>query len=117
MKSLFFIYKSSPFTESRFDTLCNLAAVALQKGLEVKIFFDFDGVFNTVVDQQSYESLLLPKDRITELIDSGVAVYLCSVCSAMRGLKSASLHVENARFASMETLAKLISKADKVLRF
>ena len=117
MKSLFFIYKNSPFTESRFETLCNLAAIALQKGLEVKVFFDFDGVFNTVVDQQSYESLMLPKDRITELIDSGVSVYICKVCSAARGLKAANLHVENAKFASMDTVSKLIDKADKVLCF
>ncbi len=117
MSSLVFIYKSSPFTESRFDTLCNLAAAALQKGSEVSIFFDFDGVFNTVIDQQSYESLMLPKDRVSELVDSGVSVYLCGICSSVRGVKSSSAHIDNVKFASIEVLSGLLTKADRVISF
>jgi len=117
LKSLLFIYKKSPYTESRFDTFCNLAVSALQKGLDVNIFFDFDGVLNTIAEQQSYESLLLPKDKISDLIDSGARVYLCGVCAAMRGLKSSESHIENVKFVSMEKLAGLIGKADRIIAF
>lgn len=117
MSSLLFFYKSAPFTESRFDTLCNLAAAAIEKKIDVSIFFDFDATFTTVATQQSFEMFMLPKDRISELMELGANIYLCEICSAMRGVKHFDIHTEGINFISMEKLSSIIAKTDKVISF
>ncbi len=117
MSALIFLFKNAPFTQSRFDTLCNLAAAALDKKLDVSIYFDFDATFTTLTTQQSFESFMLPKDRISELMELGAHVYICGVCASMRGIKHGDVHVEGIKFIALEKLSSLLLNAEKVISF
>lgn len=115
MSSLLFVYKEEPFGSSRFNTLYSLAMAALEKGLKVDVFLDLEGVYCTAANQASYEVLTLTKDKFAELIEYGASVYICKICSGLRGLSHQDMHVEGAKPVDLEVLSLLMAEADRVI--
>ena len=109
LSSFIFFFKNKSGLESRFNTLCGLASAALGKEIPTKIILDMDGVMTSVVNQQSYEALILQKDKISELIEMGAEIFLCSVCAGKRGVPKLSDHVQGIRFASPEMMSEIMS--------
>ncbi|MDQ7821991.1 MAG: DsrE family protein [Candidatus Eremiobacteraeota bacterium] len=115
MNSLGFVMKSGPYSSARLETLARLALAAREKGVKVTVFLELDGVFNSLKDQLSREALTLPKDRIAEMAEKGVVFYLCSTCSAERGVHDLDLHVEGMKVGNMENLSAILGEADRVI--
>lgn len=111
MDSFVFLFKNIHGTESRFNTLCGLVYAAAAKGNKVTVFFDMSGAYISMANQQSYESLILPKDKISEMIDMGVEVFICSVCAQSRGVGQTSDHVSGVRMAPPEMLSEIIAES------
>ncbi len=109
MDSFVFFYKNRPGGESRFKTLFGLVSAAIAGGMRVSVFLDLDSIFASSSYQQSYESLELPKDKISEMIDMGAEIYVCSVCAAIRGLADPDDHVKGVRMISPERTAEMIA--------
>ncbi len=109
MSSFIFFFKNKSGLESRFNTLCGLASASLGKEIPTTIILDMDGIMTSVANQQSYESLILQKDKISELIDLGAEVFICSICAGKRGLGKDSDHVQGIRFASPEMMSEIMS--------
>ena len=89
--------------------MCGLALAALGKGIPTKIILDMDGIMTSVANQQSYEALILQKDKISEMIEMGAEVFLCSICAGKRGLSKPTDHVQGIRFASPEMMSEIMS--------
>lgn len=110
MSSFAFYFKNRPGHESRFNTLKGLVIAAASAGMKVAVFMDLDAVWASSVNQRSGESLVLPKDNISEMIDMGVDIYVCSVCSAPRGVGDADAHISGVNMISPEASSKLFSE-------
>lgn len=110
LSSFIFFFKNKSGLESRFNTLCGLASATLGKEIPTKIILDMDGIMTTVANQQSYEALILQKDKISELIEMGAEVFVCSICAGKRGLSKLSDHVDGIRFISPEMMSEIMSE-------
>ncbi|MGV8119641.1 MAG: DsrE family protein [Candidatus Xenobiia bacterium LiM19] len=115
MSKLGFYLKSAPFNSTRGETVYHLALAALDKGIQVMLFLDLDGVLNTVSTQKSMESLEMPKDRFITLIEKGASVYICSTCLSAFGLIDPDLRVEGVKPGNMENLATMLSDVDRLV--
>ncbi len=115
MPKLGFYLKSAPFSSTRGETLYHLALAALDKGIQVILFLDLDGVLHTVNTQKSLESLEMPKDRFFTLIERGVSIYICSTCLCAFGLLDPDLLLEGVKVGNMENLATMLSDVDRLV--
>ncbi len=112
MNSFVFLFKNRPGAESRFNTLCGLVLSALAKGFKVSLILELDAVLSSVTFQHSYEALILSKDRVSEMIEMGAEVFICSVCAASKGVSKNSDHVSGVKFVSPEMMAGIIGERD-----
>lgn len=115
MNKIGFILKSGPFTSSRCNTVHDLALAALDKGMQVFIFLDLDGVLNVLNTQRSLEVLEVPKVKFDDLIEKGAIVYVCGTCLTERGLYDPELFNAGIKTGIMDDLAAVLGEVDKLV--
>ncbi len=101
MNKIGFYMKSAPFTSSRAATLHNLARAAIEKGIQVFVFLDMDGVFQVMNTQKSLEVLEVPRVKFDDLIEKGATVYVCGTCLTERGLYDPELYNQGIKLGNM----------------
>lgn len=115
MSKIGFIMKSGPYSSNRHEILYQLADAAVKKEHEVSIFLDLDGVLLAVNTQSSLEQLELPKDRIQDLVEKGINVYICKVCLDARGLNKPDMLIKGVKTGNMDNLTKMINDMDRLV--
>ena len=115
MSKIGFYLKSAPFSSSRSRTLHEIAKAAIDKGHQVFIFLDLDGVLNVVNTQKSLEVLEVPRVRFDDLIEKGATVYVCGTCLTERGLYDPDLFNTGIKTGIMDDLAAVLGEVDKLV--
>jgi tRNA 2-thiouridine synthesizing protein D len=118
---------SAPFSSQYADHMCHMAEKALEKGYNVEIFLYGDAV-HAQMSEQRPKTFFPVGDAVRRLIEKGVAVYSCEICSIARGYIKGELKdgkkdysstkvIEGIRFCSIYGFVEMLGRADKVLSF
>lgn len=93
----------------------HLARAAIEKGIQVSLFLDLDGVMHPIETQRSVEVLDVPKIRINDLLERGARVYVCGTCLNARGLFDPDALKDGIISGNMEDLAAIFGEVDRLV--
>jgi tRNA 2-thiouridine synthesizing protein D len=112
---LVFVVRAGPYAFQHVQTVCDLAAAALDKGHGVGIFLAEDSVvaMNGSCKTGSERNLT---NALQDLLERGAQVEGCGACCSFRGQKRSDL-AEGFRVAGIATLGKMVAEADRVMSF
>lgn len=115
MNKLGLFLKSAPFTSARGNTLLSIAKAAIDKGIQVTVFLDLDGVLQVLNTQKSLEILEVPNVKFSDLVEKGAIVYVCNTCLNERGLFDPELFNQGIRIGTTEEIAGILGDVDKLV--
>src|SRR3989338_8562793 len=87
MARIGFLLTLGPYQFENWETACNIANAALDKGHEIEMFLYLDGVYNPIKLQTFPDMNVVPKDRFAELVKKGAHIVACGICVNARGLE------------------------------
>lgn len=104
-----------PFQFQHWETACNLADAALDKGHGVDIFYYLDGVYNPIRHQSFPDLPEMPKDRVSHLAERGANLIACGICVNARGLENGKDYVEGVRVGGLPDFAEIVGQVDSLV--
>ncbi len=105
-----------PYQFGNWETACNIANTALDKGHEVEMFLYLDGVYNPIKYQTFPDWTEMPKDRFVELVKKGAKIIACGVCVNARGLEKGKDYIDGVTVGGLPDFAQIVSESDSVVK-
>ena len=110
-----FLLTGGPYQFENWETLCNIADAALDKGHEVYIFKYLDGVYNPISHQRFPDLNILPKDRFVQLIKKGAKIIACGICVNARGLENGKDYIDGVKVGGLPDFAEIQGEVDRLI--
>jgi tRNA 2-thiouridine synthesizing protein D len=115
MAKIGFMLTLGPFQFENWETACNIAKSALEKGHEVKMFLYLDGVYNPIKLQTFPDLPVMPKDRVAELVAKGANIIACGICVNARGLEKGKDYIPGVVVGGLPDFAEIVSDVDRLI--
>lgn len=117
MPTVTIIVNEAPGSMRTWNAL-RVAKALIAAGNKVNLFLLDNGVYGAIKAQNNlYElSEFNINEKLSTLLELGGVVYACGVCLKMKGISSREL-VQGVQPSSLEELARLIEKSNRVLVF
>lgn len=115
MAKIGFLLTTGPFQFEGWETLCNIAEAALDKGHEVSVFNYLDGVYNPIKHQTFPDLNVMPKDRFVTLAEKGAKIICCGVCVNARGLEGGKEYVDGIKVGGLPDFAEIVGSVDRLI--
>lgn len=115
MAKIGFLLTLGPYQFENWETACNIANAALNKGHEVQMFLYLDGVYNPIKFQTFPDMPTVPKDRFEELVKKGAKIIACGVCVNARGLEKGKDYIEGVVVGGLPDFAEIVSEVDSLI--
>jgi sulfur relay (sulfurtransferase) complex TusBCD TusD component (DsrE family) len=91
-RKLLILLCDSPFQNESVDHAIELTKAALGKGHGASVFLMMDGVYNPHTSQNGEPfNMSSVSDRLAELVQLGVEISACRVCTELRGIGEENL--------------------------
>ncbi len=115
MAKLGILLTLGPYQFQNWETAANIAEVALDKGHEVKFFYYLDGVYNPIKYQTFPDMEVMPKDRVSRLIEKGAKITACGICVNARGLEKGKDYIEGVKVGGLPDFAEIVGEVDRLI--
>ncbi len=109
-----FLVTLGPFQFENWETACNLADAALDKGHEVQMFFYLDGIYNPNKHQTFPDLPTMPKDRFAKLVERGAKIIACGICVRARGQKGED-YIDGVSLGGLPDFAEMLGEVDRLV--
>jgi sulfur relay (sulfurtransferase) complex TusBCD TusD component (DsrE family) len=110
-----FLLRTGPYTSQNADSIYELCRRALARGDDCKVFLYEDGVYQVDRDIKSPQERNIA-ERWAELIEKGVEVVSCGVCTQFRGQTKDEV-LPGVRRAGLASLVKIVTECDRFISF
>ena len=117
MKKVLFLFKKFSVCSSNFESMYYLVRAALKKNVDVAVYFDGDGIFMSMDRQTTYDSNIMPKARIKDMITAGARVFVSDPSLTLRGVNFTELIPEGVSFIATEQLSRMMAEDVKIICF
>jgi tRNA 2-thiouridine synthesizing protein D len=115
MATIGILLTGGPFQFQNWETAVDIGDAALAKGHTVKYFLYLDGVYNPNSYQTFPDLDVMPKDRVSKVVEAGAEVIACGICVNARGLQGGKDYVDGVRVGGLPDFADIVGEVDRLV--